>query len=125
MPRSAKAHEEESLRIARELVQTNDYNEQEIALVVDDALRFHSCHANQCPDSMEGKVLATADSMAHLKTDFYLYFIWVKAQEKSFKELKGWLAKKIERDYHNKILFEEVKDELSGDYTFLKELFSR
>jgi hypothetical protein len=44
----------------------------QIELVVDDAIRLHSCYDGNRPASLEGQALAAADALAHLKTDFYV-----------------------------------------------------
>lgn len=125
MKRDDKTHEEESLRMARELMQEAGYDEEEVKLVVDDAIRYHSCHGDERPISVEGKILATADSLAHLKTDFYVFATWALGRESTLEEIKEWVLKKIDRDLHNKILFDDVREDVTPDYQLIKELFSR
>src|ERR1044072_314706 len=36
-----------------------------------EAIRTHSCHPGHLPTALEGKVLATADGMWHLQTNFF------------------------------------------------------
>jgi len=124
MPRSAH-HEAESLKMARELLEQAGFTDAEIRLVVDDAIARHSCHGEVRPHSLEGKVLATADALAHLQTDFYLQAIWFFADEMPLTDIKAWTLTKLERDFNNKILFEPVKAEARADYELLKQLFSR
>ncbi len=123
--RSDKKHGEISLQMARALLHEAGFNKDEIALVVDDAIRFHSCNDDEHPASIEGKILATADSLAHLKTDFYLFATWALGKEMTLTEIKSWTLKKIERDYHNKIFFDDIRKEVMPDYERLKTLFSR
>lgn len=126
MSRFADSHEETSLAMARGLMQQAGFNQDEIRLTVDDAIRFHGCRDGHVPESIEGKVLATADSKAHLLSDFYLFAAWAMGKEnKSLKEVKEYVLKKIDRDFHNKILFDEVREECSIAYDGLKTLFSR
>ncbi len=125
MKRDDTTHEAESLRMARELMQDADYSEEDIKLVVDDAIRYHSCHGDERPASTEGKILATADSLAHLKTDFYVFATWALGRESTLEEIKEWVLKKIDRDLNNKILFDDVRKEVTPDYDLIKELFSR
>src|SRR4051812_48612301 len=61
MKRFADNHEEASLQIAREQLQKAGFSIDEIKLIVDDAIRWHSCHDGHVPNSIEGKVLAAAD----------------------------------------------------------------
>lgn len=126
MKRANPNHEEESLKTAREVMQQNGYSEDEIKLVVDDAIRYHSCHGNERPKSKEGLVLATADSLAHLQTNFYLFAVWEFGKSgRSLDDLKEWVLKKIERDLNNKILFDDIREEARPDYEMIKNLFSR
>lgn len=91
MERKNEQHEAESLKIARNLMQEAGYEEDEIKLVVDDAIRYHSCHGDERPGSIEGQILSTADSMAHLKTDFYIYATWAFGYDhRTLEVVKIW-----------------------------------
>lgn len=125
MLRSDKDHEEISMQMARQLMKEAGYNEEEIKLVVDDAIRYHSCHDGEYPESIEGKILSTADSLAHLKTDFYVFATWSLGQTMTFEAIKSWVLKKIDRDLNNKIFFDDIRKEVMPNYNFIKQLFSR
>lgn len=126
MSRFAPEHEEVSLEMARELMQQAGFSEDEIRLVVEDAIRLHGCHDGHVPASIEGKVLASADSKAHLLSDFYIFATWSFGKEgKSLEAVKQYVLKKIERDFHDKIQFDEVRQECQAAYDSLKMLFSR
>jgi putative nucleotidyltransferase with HDIG domain len=126
MKRADPDHEVESLKIARELMKANEYTDDEIALVVDDAIRYHSCHDSERPKSVEGLVLATADSLAHLQTNFYVHATWDFGRSgRSLDDLNKWVLKKIERDLNNKISFNDIREEARPDYEMIKELFGR
>lgn len=124
MKRNNKRHEEESKNIARKLLRESDFTENEIQTIIEDAIAFHSCRDNNLPKTLEGKILATADALAHLKTDFYKFALKTYRQDgKSDEEIKTWVLDRIERDYSNKIFFDEVKQEIAADYKNLKDLF--
>jgi putative nucleotidyltransferase with HDIG domain len=125
MSRDNPKHEAESLEIARKVMSNNGYTPNEIELVVDDAVRFHSCHGNERPKSTEGLILATADSLAHLKTDFYIHATMAEGQKTTLEEIKDWVLTKIERDLNNKISFDEEREDARTDYELIKNLFSR
>lgn len=126
MSRFAPEHETASLAIARELMREAGFTEKEISLTVDDAIRLHSCHDGNVPDSLEGKVLATADAKAHLLSDFYLFATWSFGKEgKSLEDAKAYTLKKIDRDFHNKILFDDVREECRAAHVGLQAVFSR
>lgn len=121
MKRTAPFHEEESLKMAREFMTQAGYSEDEIHLVVDDAIKFHSCHDDERPASNEGLVLATADAFAHLKTNFYYITAWTFGKEgKSLNDFKAWVLKKLDRDLYNKISFEDERQNAQADYDQLK-----
>jgi putative nucleotidyltransferase with HDIG domain len=125
MARVDPNHEETSLDIARQVMTEAGFTDDEITLVVDDAIRYHSCHGDERPKSKEGQILATADSLAHLQTDFYIYATWAYGRTRSLEELKDWALKKIERDLNNKISFEDEREAARPDYDMIKKLFSR
>lgn len=125
MKRTDGGHEQESERIARELLGQCGFGKSDIATVVDDALRFHSCHGDERPATLEGKVLATADALAHLKTDFYLYGVWFKGGSVPFADLKARVLQKSKRDFYSKILFDDIRAETQPDFDAIQDLFSR
>lgn len=125
MARVNPDHEVLSLNIARQVMTEAGFSADDISLVVDDAIRYHSCHGNERPKSKEGLILATADSLAHLQTDFYIYATWAFGKDRSLEELKEWALKKIERDLNNKISFEDEREAARADYDMIKTLFSR
>ncbi len=125
MKRDDDSHEKESLRMAHELMLETGFTKEEIKLVVDDAIRFHSCHGKERPESIEGQILATADSLAHLRTDFYIFATWALSQDNTLEEIKEWILEKIDRDLNSKILFDDVREDVMPDYELIKNLFSR
>lgn len=125
MPRHSEGHEAESLRIARRVMQESGYSDKEIADLVDDALPLHGCHDGKRSATLEGKVMATADALAHLSTDFYVYAVYELSASSSLDDLKAWVLKKAERDFSSKICFDDVREEARPDYEVIKNLFSR
>lgn len=126
MYRMAPGHEEESLQIAREVMRKFGYNQQQIDMVVDDAIRYHGCHGSERPQCKEGLVLATADALAHFQTDYYVYTTWIFGKmQKPLDDVKNWSLQKIERDLHNKIAFAASREEAMPDYQLIKNLYSR
>jgi len=71
------------------------------------------------PKTLEQKILATADAMSHFKTPFYLWFSSMSA--KPFKEQLESSLKKIERDYDDKIFFEDERKLIRPEYQILKK----
>lgn len=90
-----------------------------------EAIRTHSCHPGQLPTTIEGKVLATADGMWHLQTNFFPIICYMNRPDSthSYEEWQRWFNGKIERDFNTKIFFEHEKEEVSQDYNALKRIF--
>ncbi len=124
MRRFDEGYEEASLDISRQLLEDCDYTPQEIALIVDDAIKYHSCHDGKIPSSLEGKVLAAADSLAHLTTNFYELATAALEGKKTPDQVREWVLKKLDRDFHNKVLFDDLKKEVRPEYERLKEQYS-
>lgn len=101
------------------------YTKEEISLVVDDAIRFHSCENGERPKSTEGLILATAEALAHLNTDVYIYGTWALGKEKTLAETKVWALKKLQRDMFDKIAFNDERNDARESYEAIKLLFSR
>lgn len=118
-------HESESLVIARDLLNRADFTEDEIRLIVDDAIRYHSCRDNERSVSLEGRCLATADALAHLRTNFYPFAIKAVGKNMSLESINQWASEKIDRDYHKKILFDEIQTEAEAEYKAIKQIFEQ
>lgn len=127
MSRFDPLHEEISLQISRDLMKECGFSQKDIAVVVDDGIRFHSSHTSQWPHSLEGKILSTADALAHLKTDFYIHASWGqgRGKTKSYEENKQWTLTRLERDLNAKIFFDDVREEVRPEYELLKTIYSR
>ena len=114
----------ESLNKAAELMKKYNYSDEEISQVKE-AILPHSCR-EKMPHTMEGKVLATADALAHLLSDFYFilpFYGWLNASD-NFEGYRKWLLEKIERDAHKKIFFDEYKEKAEKKYQAIKTAFT-
>jgi putative nucleotidyltransferase with HDIG domain len=123
MQRNNAVHEEESITIAKKLLDESGYTPEETEIITEKIIKPHSCR-EVLPDTVDGKIMATADSMAHLTTDFYLYFCWMHYGKNDYNGFKQWVLKKIERDFNIKIFFDEIKKEVEPNYNALTKLFS-
>lgn len=118
--------DEKSESKAREVLQEVGYSPEKVEFIVDEIIHGHGMHDGGEPKLIEAKVLATADALAHFTTDFYLVICWNNYlfEDKAFNDYKQWVLKKIDRDLHNKILFDEYKEYAQPFYKSLKTLFS-
>lgn len=90
-----------------------------------EAISTHSCHPGHLPATVEGKVLATADAMWHLQTNFFPVICYMHRPESthSYEEWQGWFRQKVERDYGSKIFFDDEREEVQEDYNALIRVF--
>jgi putative nucleotidyltransferase with HDIG domain len=123
MSRFHNDHEDRSLEIARDFMKQVGYETGVIDMVVDDAIRFHSCRDGESPKTDVGRVLASADALAHLETDFYLFFSRIKGDQ-PLPEVKTLLRNKLGRDYNSKLMFDDEKLRLKPTYDVFTKLFS-
>ncbi|MDA1079196.1 MAG: hypothetical protein O2840_00695 [bacterium] len=102
----------------------SEYSDDEITRVLEEVILPHSCKEGTLPQSLEGQILATADAIVHLSTDFYLQFAWMHLPEgKNYAEFLLWVQEKLDRDFKTKIFFDEVREEYRHKYDALKQVF--
>jgi uncharacterized protein len=117
-------HEQISQKEARQALVHASYSPSQIEQVLTEVIAPHSCRDGNLPFTLEGKVMATADALAHLTTDFYLQFTWMHLPENmNYQQFLKWVSEKLERDFHRKIFFDEVRAEVIHRYESLKEVF--
>jgi len=124
MPREDPQNEIRSLEMARELLAKTGFSKEEIEIVVNDAILHHSCRGDDRPQTPEGKAMAAGDAFAHLATDFYFV---VEEGRKGFQtpqEIADFVLPKIERDFINKIAFDELREEVRPLYEKLVAHFT-
>ncbi len=127
LERSDENHTQECKDIAQDILKDAGLDEEGIKFILEEIIAPHSC-SGVLPTSLEGKILATADAMAHLATDFYMYFAWNhwgnKGDMQTYEEFRKWVMQKIEKDFHKKIFFPEVQQELLPYYENFKNSLS-
>jgi HD superfamily phosphodiesterase len=122
--RHDEKHDQISQDESLKLLKQAEYSQQEINQVMEEVIAHHSCRDGDLPVTIEGKILATADSLAHLTTDFYLQFAWMHLPDNmNYQEYKNWVKEKIDRDFHHKIFFAEIQDELKDRFEALEAVF--
>jgi HD superfamily phosphodiesterase len=117
MPREDPRHEQESMTIARSFLRACGFTDEEIRVVVDDAIKFHSCRDGTHPETLEGKIMATADAVVHLQTDFYDFAVknFTDSGER-IADISNWGLEKTDRDFNKKIFFPEIQEEVRPDF---------
>jgi HD superfamily phosphodiesterase len=113
-------HQKIGAREAEKVLKKYNYSEDKI-IKVKDIILSHSC-GNKKPTTLEGKILASADAMAHYTSDFYIR-IGVSG-ERDLNEYKKWALEKLDRDYNKKIFFSFAKKEIRERHKALKKVFT-
>lgn len=124
MDRHTPGFDQKSIEISHKLLFEVNFSPKEIEIILKKVIEPHSCR-KFLPTTLEGKIMATADAIVHLNSDFYLFCCWNHIGAKSFDNYKAWVLEKIERDYHHKIFFEEARQSIQDNYLSLKKLFSQ
>jgi putative nucleotidyltransferase with HDIG domain len=112
-------HDKIGAQMAYKLLLERGFN-QKTAEKVRDVIMTHRCKENK-PQTLEQKLMATADAVIHFKAPFYLW--WEHISKSDIKENFESGLKKIERDYKDKIFFEEEKESIRKEYEVLKGWF--
>ena len=80
---------------ARKVLEKYKYSEKQIKYV-EEIILCHSCNSKLMPKTIEAKILATADAMAHYQNDFYLKI--AVFGERDIDNYKEWLNEKLDRN---------------------------
>jgi len=115
-------HDLVGVPIAEEIMKQFGYDDQ-IIQRVKGVILTHRCKERK-PESLEEKILATADAMSHFRGDFYLPLIWHHYPNDKLGEMIRFVLDKMERDFHDKIFFESARAKIKPDYEAFKQVFS-
>lgn len=112
-------HDEIGANKAYDLLVKKGFDEK-LAQKVKDIVLVHRCRKFP-PETLEQKIVATSDAMAHFLPPFY---IWIsKRIGANWKDMMEGNIKKIERDFNEKIFFEDEKEAVRKEYEVLKKWF--
>lgn len=120
MSRFADGHEAESIRIASEFCKQAGFSDEAISQV-GHILDTHTCYKGKFPETLEGKIVATADALAHFEPHFYELAFANWSDHPHFPTKQDWALAKIDRDLKEKILLEEIREEAEQKYQSAKE----
>ena len=108
----------------KEILIKAKFSEDEVREIME-AVRTHGSRPGNPPTTQEGKVLATADGMWHVQTNFFPIICYMNRPQNthSYEEWQEWFIGKIERDFGPKIFFEDEREEIRKDYEALVRVF--
>lgn len=117
-------HDEISSERAYDMLLEEGFS-KEVAEEVKKTILTHRCKKYK-PETLEQKILeqkilATADAMSHFKPPFYFWFSSISS--KPLKEQLEGSLQKLERDYNEKIFFEDERKLVKKEYEVLKGWF--
>lgn len=125
MERSDEGFDEKSAFEAKQILMSAGFNDDETQEIIDHIIAPHSCYEGEpLPDLLEAQVMATADGLAHLLTDFYNQFEKLGQPTSDKDEFRKWASRKVERDYSRKLFFEDERNVAKKRYEELSRYFS-
>jgi HD superfamily phosphodiesterase len=83
---------------------------------VEHCILTHRCKDGYFPETLEAKILASADAMSHIDNFSMLLFSAFILKKFDKEKAYNWLNNKIERDWNSKILIPEGKDLVKEKY---------
>jgi putative nucleotidyltransferase with HDIG domain len=98
-------HEEIGAEKAYKILLEENFS-KEISKKVKNVVLTHRCNSH-FPEDLEQKILATADALTYFRAPHYLWL--ARSSKKTLAELFQKLSEKIERDFNQKIFFEDDK----------------
>lgn len=107
---------EEAEKVLNEYAYDNEVIEKVKKMIL-----CHSCD-NVMPETLEEKILASADAMSHYYNDFYLRIATLG--QRSLEEYREWALEKLDRDYNKKIAFDSAKEKVQNNHDTLVNLFN-
>ncbi len=115
-----KIHEEIGAEKSRIILKEKSFSE-EILEKVSQTIITHRVNKHQ-PETLEQKILASADAVSHFKAPHYIWM--ARASKKDLKGLFEKIHEKLDRDYNQKIFFEDEKKMVEEQYKMLKNWFN-
>ena len=117
-------HPQATLEIASELLESAGFSDEDIKIIVEDALPNHRGREGVKPKTAVGMALSAGDAYVHLMTDFYIHGVWAMGlRGEDLEWTKEWAREKIERDYKVKTITPEVRAMCRRGYESLKFIF--
>ncbi len=113
-------HQKGGAQEAEKIMKQNGYDEGTIKSV-QSVILTHSCNSKM-PVSLEGKILASADAMAHYNSNFFLRI--ALQGDRTFSEYKKWALEKLDRNYNRKIFFDFAKEKIEKRHNIIKSFIS-
>ncbi len=120
--KNQKDHHIHSARMAREILEKEDFNEIKIQKI-EEAIISHRGSLKMDRNSLEAKILASADAMSHFTELADMFYLTYGVHKFKTKEGAEWLLSKLERSW-NKII-PEGREMVSDDYSIALKIIKK
>jgi putative nucleotidyltransferase with HDIG domain len=114
-----KNHNEIGAEKAKNILKEK-YFSDDVVKKVSDVILTHSVN-EYVPQNLEQKILASADAICHFTTPFYLWL--ARVSKKSFEDVLLKIQEKIEKDFNDKIFFDEEREMIRPQYEIFEKWF--
>ncbi len=122
MLRDDPQFEAASVKIAEAQLCMCGFTAEEIEVLMRKVIEPHSC-TDGPPPTLDGKIVASGDALAHLLTDFYTFTTWAHLGDDDYLAHREWVLGKLEKDLTRKIFFEDARSRVEPAYQALKLVF--
>lgn len=112
-------HDELGSKKAFSILIEKGFNES-MAKKVSNIILTHRCKKFP-PETLDQKIVASADAMAHFLSPFYLWIF--RYSDNNFEEILNKNISKVGRDFNEKIFFADEKEMVRKEYEVLKKWF--
>lgn len=113
-------HHISGAKVAEDLLSKFNYPEERIEIIKQCILN-HRGDANEVGGTIEERIVATADAMAHIQYPLPLFYTFFGKRNLSMEVGREQMIKKLEKSW-KKIYFPEVQDELRERYNYLIQI---
>jgi len=116
-----KEHHIHSARMAREVLEGFNYNEEKIK-AVEHCILTHRGSVEYKRESLEAEIVASADALAHFDNFHSLLHLAFVEHRMNIDEGTSWALAKLERSWGK--LMPEAKEIIEDKYKKIKEIFA-
>jgi uncharacterized protein len=121
-PGEENTHHVSGAKKAEEILRNLDYSEDKIKKITRCILTHRGTKNDYFPETIEEKIVANADAMAHFESFLNLFSEFVSPD--NFEEGVRLVKEKLERDWNKKLTLSEAKMMVKPKYDAIKLLFA-
>lgn len=120
----SEKHHIENSEFAAKFLAERKFGDKTIKDVIH-CILTHRCKDDYRPETLEAKILASADAMSHIENFSLLLFCAFIIRKNNIEEAYEWLSGKIDRDWNRKILVPEGREMIRGKYEEVTEVLKK